>query len=129
MKVGRLLLLNVKEEISFLLKNLSVFEAGRSQGNHVLLKHPSVAMSHFRICRNGEESYVIYDQGAKSGTLVNGEGIEKKYLQEADIIRVGEVELRFVLPIQIENAVQRGRAYVCTFDFEIRSCNSSWGCR
>lgn len=114
MKVGRLLLLNVKEEISFLLKNLSVFEAGRSQGNHVLLKHPSVAMSHFRICRNGEESYIIYDQGAKSGTLVNGEGVEKKYLQEADIIRVGEVELRF----DLVDADTPGRLASCAPDLE-----------
>jgi pSer/pThr/pTyr-binding forkhead associated (FHA) protein len=114
MQVGRLLLLNVQEEHSFLLKNLSVFEAGRSQGNHILLKHPSVAMSHFRVCKNDDGSHTIYDQGARAGTLVNGEPIEKTNLEDGDVITVGEVELRF----DLVDADTPGRLASCAPDIE-----------
>ncbi len=96
MKIGMISLLSGTDEGTFLLKNLSVFEGGRSQGNHVLLKDPSVAMSHFRICRN-DSDYVIYDQGAKSGTWVNGQTFEKVTLKGGDIIKAGNVEMRFDL--------------------------------
>lgn len=79
---------------TFLLKNLSVFEGGRSRGNHVLLGDPTVAMSHFRICRTNDE-YVIYDQGAKNGIFVNGERIEKMVLADGDSVRAGGVEMKF----------------------------------
>jgi pSer/pThr/pTyr-binding forkhead associated (FHA) protein len=97
MKIGMLSLLSgVDQGKTFLLKNLSVFEGGRSQGNHVLIKDPSVAMSHFRICRNGEE-YTIYDLGARTGTRVQDRMVEKVVLKDGDEICVGGVEMRFNL--------------------------------
>ena len=97
MKVGMISLLGgAAAGQTFLLKNLSVFEGGRSAGNHVLIKDPSVAMSHFRICRN-ENEYVLYDQGAKNGTSINGDAFEKHVLQSGDVIRAGEIEMRFDL--------------------------------
>ena len=79
-----------------LLKNLSVFEAGRSAGNHICLKDPSVAMSHFRICREGL-SYSIYDLGTKRGVLVNGQRRDKAVLKAGDIIQAGEMQIAFLL--------------------------------
>ena len=84
------------QETKILLKNLSVFEAGRSQGNHICLKDESVAMSHFRIYRNGQE-YSVYDLGTKRGTLVNGESAEKVALQPGDTIQAGDLEMVFDL--------------------------------
>lgn len=77
-----------------LLKELTVFEGGRSQGHHVHLRHPSVAMSHFRIYRSGEE-YTLHDLGSSKGTRVNGEQVEKAVLKPGDVIQVGEIELEF----------------------------------
>ena len=84
------------QEARILLKNLSVFEAGRSQGNHVCLKDDSVAMSHFRIYRNGQE-YSVYDLGTKKGTLVNGQRVEKVALTSGDAIQVGDLKMLFEL--------------------------------
>ena len=97
MQIGCLTILEGAEQGKrILLKNLSVFEAGRSQGNHVCLKDESVAMSHFRIYRSGPE-YSVYDLGSKKGTLVNGERIEKVPLHPGDIIGVGTMKMLFDL--------------------------------
>lgn len=82
------------QETRILLKNLSVFEAGRSQGNHICLKDESVAMSHFRVYRNGQE-YSVYDLGTKRGTLVNGQRVEKVALMDGDVIQAGDLEIVF----------------------------------
>lgn len=97
MKVGMISLLNtVDAGKTFLLKSLSVFEGGKAPGNHILLGDPTVAFNHFRICRN-DAGYVLYDQGSRNGTLVNGEKFENVVLQSGDLIRAGGVELRFDL--------------------------------
>ncbi|MBI4605459.1 MAG: FHA domain-containing protein [Planctomycetes bacterium] len=79
-----------------LLKDLSVFEAGRSPGNHVCLKDPSVAMSHFRVYRKGDD-FSVYDLGTKRGTLLNGTPVEKGPLSPGDRLQVGDVVLTFDL--------------------------------
>lgn len=97
MKVGCLNILDGSEEQKrILLRDLSVFEAGRSTGNHICLKDDSVAMSHFRVYRKGQE-YSIYDLGTKRGTLVNGEPVEKMDLQSGHVIQAGDVRMAFEL--------------------------------
>ncbi len=97
MKVGCLTINNGEEAgKKILLKNLSVFEAGRSQGNHIFLKDSSVACSHFRIYRSGQE-YSVYDLGTKNGTMVNGESVDKIELASGDSIQVGSIEMTFDL--------------------------------
>ena len=96
MKVGCLTICGDDGEKRFLLKNLSVFEAGRSQGNHIYLKDPSVAMSHFRVYRTGQ-SYSIYDLGSSKGTVVNGERVDKVDLNPGDRILAGDLEMEFSL--------------------------------
>ena len=89
MKVGCLTINNGEDAgKKVLLKNLSVFEAGRSQGNHVFLKDSSVACSHFRVYRSGQQ-YSIYDLGTKTGTQVNGENVDKMDLASGDNISAG----------------------------------------
>ncbi len=97
MKIGCLTILNgADQDKRILLKNLSVFEAGRSQGNHIYIKDETVACSHFRVYRSGS-SYSVYDLGTKSGTKVNGEPVDKRDLDEGDIVTVGDVQIRFEL--------------------------------
>ena len=97
MKTGCLIVTYANgQEARILLKNLSVFEAGRSQGNHVCLKDDSVAMSHFRIYRKGAE-YSVYDLGTKRGTLVNDQPVEKVALQHGDVIQAGDLKIAFEL--------------------------------
>jgi pSer/pThr/pTyr-binding forkhead associated (FHA) protein len=86
----------LEEGKRYLLRDLTVFEGGRSQGHHVVLKDESVARSHFRIYRSGEE-YSIYDLGTSKGTLVNGKPVEKVVLGKGDLLKVGDVELEFDL--------------------------------
>lgn len=84
------------QERRILLKNLTVFEAGRSQGNHICLKHDSVAMSHFRVYRKGQD-YSIYDLGTRRGTFVNGHRVEKTDLHPGDVIQAGDLQIVFEL--------------------------------
>jgi pSer/pThr/pTyr-binding forkhead associated (FHA) protein len=51
-------------------------------------------MNHFRVCLHGE-TYTIYDLGSSSGTLVNGAACEKKELSQDDVIKAGDIELKF----------------------------------
>ncbi len=83
------------EEKRYLLKDLTVFEGGRSQGHHVYIKHESVAFSHFRIYKNGD-NYSISDLGSSKGTKVNDQPVEKTTpLAHGDRLLIGEVELLF----------------------------------
>ena len=90
------ILQGTEKDKRFLLKNLSVFEAGRSQGNHVHLKDVTVAMSHFRVYRSGQQ-YSVYDLGTTKGTLVNGKPVDKVDLNPGDQVQVGDVLLLFEL--------------------------------
>ena len=95
MKVGCLTVLEGGDAgKKILLKNLSVFEAGKAQGNHICLRDESVAFNHFRIYQT-DGLYSVYDLGSKRGTLVNGQAIEKIELNAGDVIQVGDVKLQF----------------------------------
>jgi len=97
MKTGCLIIHDgSEEEKRILLKNLTIFEAGRATGNHICLKDESVAPNHFRVFRNGQD-YSILDLGTRRGTLVNGEKVEKVNLQAGDVVRAGDLEMTFDL--------------------------------
>jgi len=96
----------VDEGKKFLLRDLTVFEGGRSQGHHVCLKDDSVARSHFRIFRD-EEEYTLLDLGSSRGTSVNGEPAEKVVLTKGDVVQVGDVVLEFDL---VDDSASSGRS-------------------
>lgn len=97
MKVGCLTILTGEDEGQrILLKNLSVFEAGKAHGNHIYLRDDTVAYNHFRVyCTDGR--YSVYDLGSKQGTLVNGQRVEKADLNPGDTLEAGDVQLSFDL--------------------------------
>lgn len=72
---------------------------GRSLGSDLRLDHPSVSRCHALISSCGDV-YSIVDLGSESGTWVNSirlmEGSHVN-LQQGDLIRIGEVRLRFEL--------------------------------
>lgn len=72
---------------------------GRSLGSDLRLDHPSVSRRHALISSCGE-AYSIVDLGSESGTWVNSvrlaEGSHVN-LRQGDLIRIGEVSLRFEL--------------------------------
>ena len=106
MKIGSLTIVEGAETGKrILLKNLSIFEAGKAQGNHICLKDDSVAFNHFRIYCS-EQNYQIYDLGSKRGTLVNGKPIEKCEFSSGDIVQVGDLKLLFEI---VDEAAVSGR--------------------
>jgi len=104
MKIGCLTILEGQEAGKrILLKNLSVFEAGKAQGNHICLKDDSVAFNHFRVYHS-EGTYMVYDLGSRRGTLVNGRPIEKIELSSGDLLQVGDLKLCFEIVDEAETS-------------------------
>jgi hypothetical protein len=67
----------------------------------VVFQNRSVSRLHARIAierdRQGDESFVLYDEGSTSGSYVNFQpvGINGQPLQDGDIIHLGSLQLRF----------------------------------
>jgi pSer/pThr/pTyr-binding forkhead associated (FHA) protein len=55
---------------------------------------PSVSRHHATIYRQGGH-YLIQDQGAPAGTIVNGQRVSQQYLQDGDEIQLGSVRMMF----------------------------------
>lgn len=55
---------------------------------------PSVSRHHATIYQQ-ERHYLIQDQGAPAGTVVNGQRVSQQYLQDGDEIQVGSVRMMF----------------------------------
>lgn len=72
---------------------------GRSLGSDLRLDHPSVSRRH-AVISSCENVYSIVDLGSKNGTWVNNIRLaEGSYmnLRQGDLIRIGEVKVRFEL--------------------------------
>lgn len=71
-----------------------IVSLGRSETNDVLIEHASVSSSHCQISV-GEPGVWIKDLGSTAGTFVDGELVEQAKLKPGQLIRLGEVALRF----------------------------------
>ncbi|HSQ24420.1 MAG TPA: sigma 54-interacting transcriptional regulator [Pyrinomonadaceae bacterium] len=69
---------------------------GRESVNTISLRHPSISRRHSVIRKVGEE-FTIADLGSYNGTFVNGIPIKEQTLAHADQVRVGNIELLFLL--------------------------------
>ena len=67
---------------------------GRIDSNHVVLDDPSVSRVHARVLLEGDH-FEIEDCGSSTGTLVNGEAIDRSRLRNGDIVKVGAVFLLY----------------------------------
>lgn len=68
---------------------------GRTQAADIRLPHPSVSRQHTQIVAQGGKFFVL-DMGSTNTTEVNGERLTApRALRQGDILRVGEVRLRY----------------------------------
>jgi hypothetical protein len=68
------------------------YRIGRQPEVDIHIPDPSVSNFHARIYR-GPEGYVIEDQASRNGTFVNGTRIQRRLLQENDVIYLGAAEM------------------------------------
>jgi hypothetical protein len=68
---------------------------GRGQENHVILSDVSVSRRHacIRLERGGR--YVLRDRGSSNGIQANGRPVDRHYLQDGDILQIGNIRFRF----------------------------------
>jgi hypothetical protein len=71
-----------------------VISLGRSEQNDVPIEHPSVSSSHCRITVSDNGTW-LKDLGSTTGTFVNDELIEEARLTPGQMLRLGEVAMRF----------------------------------
>ncbi len=84
---------------------------GRRPFNTVMIPDPGVSRIHAWIGRReGQEHYILYDAGSRSGTFLNGQPArEPRTLHDGDIIRIGQATLTYMEADQLP-------ADVATFD-------------
>ena len=69
---------------------------GREADNDIVLAWPTVSKHHAQICFNGV-SFEILDLASSNGIIVNGNFVESAELRGSDVIKLGEVYLKFFL--------------------------------
>jgi hypothetical protein len=67
---------------------------GRSEENQFPIDHESVSSNHCQITFS-ERKVVLQDLGSVGGTFVDGELVETAVLRAGQVLRLGEVEMRF----------------------------------
>ncbi len=66
---------------------------GRSSGNDIVLRHPSVSRTHAVIFRQAQ-GYGIQDAGSTNGVLINGDRmLQQRTLQDKDVIQISGFQL------------------------------------
>ncbi len=88
---------------TFALAKSSVSIGRRGEEADIVLDDPGVSRPHCRIVRDGE-GYYIEDLGSRNGTYVDDLQIKRHFLQDGDVLGVGETFLRFVLPAETGSA-------------------------
>ncbi|MFZ9886580.1 MAG: FHA domain-containing protein [Myxococcota bacterium] len=70
---------------------------GRTEENQLVLQHKSVSRHHVKFVREGER-YRMHDLGSANGVLVNDVEAATTLLSSGDVLELGRVRLRFVVP-------------------------------
>lgn len=86
---------------------------GRDPACHVVISHDDVSERHCRIEKK-EQGYVIRDLRSPGGTFVNGTQIQEAYLNEKDVIKIGDMQFLFT------------REAPALDEFPLRSKNPEW---
>lgn len=72
---------------------------GRHKDNDIVLLNTSVHRHHAVLVQDPNGQFIITDLGGGNGTIVNGAKKENFVLQDGDIVELGEVRMRFRIPI------------------------------
>jgi pSer/pThr/pTyr-binding forkhead associated (FHA) protein len=68
---------------------------GRDATNDLQIDRPRVSRHHAELRTEGGTTWVI-DLASSNGTFVNGHKIQHRALRHGDVIRVGDIELRYL---------------------------------
>ena len=80
-------------------------EFGSVEGPHkLLIDHASIGARHAELI-NGKDSATLRDLGSANGTMVNGEKIRERVLQEGDLLQFGSCESHVFLYRESRNRV------------------------
>src|SRR5438477_5918267 len=67
---------------------------GRDESNIICVDHITVSLHHAILVRTGDH-YKVRDLISTNGTYINGERTTGSELQSGDVLRFGEVEMRY----------------------------------
>jgi FHA domain len=70
---------------------------GREAHNHVVVDDPAVGGEHAQIIPVGND-HILEDLRTASGTIVNGNRVDRHILQHGDVIELGDFYLRYLNP-------------------------------
>ena len=68
---------------------------GRHGDNDIILQHKTVHRKHAILLMRPNQRFSINDLGGENGIVVNGERVSERDLNDADLIELGEVRMRF----------------------------------
>jgi hypothetical protein len=89
--------------------DLHRISVGRSDGNDVVLREPSVSKYHAHFDRNEDGELAVTDDGSKNGTRVNGQplapGVER-WVQPMDHIQFGKVPTFTCVPAVLRSVLR-----------------------
>jgi predicted component of type VI protein secretion system len=72
-----------------------IFRIGRLNTNQIVVQDDSVSRTHAVITYENNKFFLL-DLGSTNGTLINGSPVRgREYMNDQDIIRVGQVQFRF----------------------------------
>ena len=71
---------------------------GRYRGNDIALHDSAVSRYHAEIHFTDDGRFVISDMGSKNGIQVNDKEVLEQQLKNDDIIEIGDVRLKFIIP-------------------------------
>jgi len=74
---------------------------GRYRGNDVALHDSAISRYHAEIHFTDDGRFVISDMGSKNGLTINDKEVLEQRLENGDIIEIGDVRLRFVIPDEL----------------------------
>ncbi|MGH7970130.1 MAG: FHA domain-containing protein, partial [Limisphaerales bacterium] len=80
-----------------------VLSLGRGDANNLPIDHASVSSEHCRL-EVGEKGVTLQDLGSTAGTFIDGELVERANVKPGQLIRLGEVVLRFESDLPAENS-------------------------
>lgn len=73
-----------------------IIKLGKLSSCHVQLSHDSVSRMH-AVIEFTRAAIEVIDLGSSAGTYVNGQKINKSALDDGDVLRLGEIDLRIAL--------------------------------
>ncbi|MHB2019381.1 MAG: FHA domain-containing protein, partial [Candidatus Xenobia bacterium] len=98
---GKLLIINPDKTRTEVPINAAEFRLGQDPGNNAVLQGPRVAPAHAVLRWNGS-ALVLFDLQSADGTAVNQAAIREHFLQQGDVIAIGEYRIVYHKPVSVQ---------------------------